>query len=313
MGPGPVARMYVLVPFPSTRINKASFAKGVSTSEATLMGTATTFNAAGTYHFELASLDGPYSVVTTERPLAAAATAQGVSASLTGLPPGQTFRVQLVVTSNEANSYSDLITFATAPNPPVVPRSPDIDPTTIFGCVSPRIDSYTKRPDPGDVITITGRDLGLGGTVALGDESFTPAEWVQTGFKVQIPDDADGTLPLTVNCGHVSNTIAIAIFDEPDNAFSVPSRLVAGKSVTLSVRVPGPGKLDTSGARVVAMKMTIKKAGEVTVKVGLNGAGSKALGKARTLKAKVRVRFTPADGKPATKSLTITFQRKVGR
>ncbi|HEX5923663.1 MAG TPA: hypothetical protein VFY45_07510, partial [Baekduia sp.] len=163
--------VFVTAPAPAA---VATFPTGVSTSAATLTGTATTFNAAGSYHFELSALDGSYSVVTPESALAAAPDARPVSMPVTGLPVGKTFRVQLVVTGNEATTFSDQITFATAPSPQVPPVTPEIDPTTVFGCVSPHVDAYNKRPDPGDVITITGQDLGLSGTVALGGKSFTP-------------------------------------------------------------------------------------------------------------------------------------------
>ncbi len=294
----------------------APYTTGVSTSTATLNGTVTTFGAAGSYHFELSALDGSYQVVTDERALAGTADAQPVSVVVSGLPAGKTFGVQLVVSANDASEYSDLITFGTAPVPLVAPIGPDIDPTTVVGCGAPHIDPYNKRPKPGEVITITGQDLGLSGTVTVGDESFTPTEWSQTGFKVQVPDEAKGTLALTASCGRVSNTIAVAVFEEPDNRFSVPSRSTAATAARLVVRVPGPGKIEISGARVTASKTTVKKAGgEVTITVKLNAAGAKALRKAKThrLRVGVGVRFTPAGGMPASKSLTVTFQRKAGR
>jgi hypothetical protein len=302
--------VFVTAPAP---VAVATFPTGVSTNAATLTGTASTFNAAGSYRFELAALDGSYALSTPEVALEPAADARPVSAAVTGLPVGKTFRVQLVVTGNAATTFSDLITFATAPNPQVAPVTPEIDPTTVFGCSAPHIDAYNKRPDPGDVITITGQDLGTSGTVALGDGSLTPTDWAPTAFKVQVPDDAKGTLALTADCGRVSNTIAIAVFAEPDNTFTVPSRSVTGTTAALVIRVPGPGKLETSGARVTATKTTVKKAVQVTIKVKLNTAGNRALTKARRLTVKFGVRYTPAGGKPATKTLTVTFQHKAGR
>jgi hypothetical protein len=281
-----------------------------------LNGTASTFGAAGSYHFELSALDGSYSTVTGERALAATADPQPVSVGVAGLPAGKTFGVQLVVTANEASEYSDLITFATAPVPLVAPITPESDPTTVFGCTAPHIDPYDKRPVPGEVITITGQDLGLSGTVTVGDESFTPTEWSQTGFKVQVPDEAKGTLALTASCGRVSNTVAVAVFQVPDNRFSIPTRSVEGATARLVVRVPGPGKIETTGARITGSKTTVRKpGGEVTIIVKLNAAGAKALKRAKThkLKVGVGVRFTPAGGKLAAKSLTVTFQRKAGR
>ena len=293
----------------------AGFPTGVSTSAATLTGTAATFGVPGSYRFEVTALDGSYQTVTDDRALAAAAGSQPVSVAVTGLPAGKTFGVQLLVTANEATEYSDLITFATAPNPQVPPVGPESDPTTVLGCRAPHVDGYNKRPQPGEVITITGQDLGQSGTVTLGDESFTPADWGQSGFKVRVPDEAKGTLALTAGCGRVSNTIALAVFSVPDNRFSVPSRSVSGTTARLVVRVPGPGMIETTGTRIGASKTTVKKAGgEVTITAKLNRAGIKALNRAKShkLKIKIAVQYTPAGGKPATKTLTVTL-RKAGR
>ncbi len=294
----------------------AGFPTGVSTSAATLTGTASTFGATGSYRFELSALDGSYQTVTADRALAATADPQPVSAGVAGLPAGKTFAVQLVVTANDVDEYSDLVTFATAPTPQTAPVGPESDPTLVFGCSAPHIDAYDKRPKPGEVITITGQDLGLSGAVTLGGESFTPTEWAQGGFKVRVPDDARGTLALTAGCGRSSNTIAVAVLTEPDSRFSVPSRSVSGATARLVVRVPGPGKLEVTGARVTKSKTTVKKAaGEVTITVRLNAAGAKALRKAKThrLRVGVGVRYTPAGGRPAAKALTVTFQDKAGR
>ena len=102
---------------------------------------------------------------------------------------------------------------------------------------------------------------------------------------------------------------------EPDNKFAVPSRSVTGSTAALSGRVPGPGKLETSGTRTTATKATVKRAGTATIKVKLSAAGVKALNSAKShsLKVTVRLRFTPAGGKPVSKTLTITFKRKAGR
>jgi hypothetical protein len=305
--------LFITPPAPTAT---AAFPEGVSTSTATLKGTASTFGAEGSYHFEVSALDGSYTTVTPDGALDAAAGPQPVSSAVSGLPAGKTFAVQLVVTASEATEYSDLITFSTAPVPLVAPVTSESDPAAVFGCAAPHIDAYNKRSEPGEMISVTGRDLGLGGTVTLGDETFTPADWSQTGFKVQVPDGAMGTLALTAGCGRASNTIAIAVFQVPDNRFSVPRRQVAGSRVRLVVRVPGPGKLETIGARITGSKTTVKKtAAEVTITTKLNDAGAKALKKAKShkLKVKVGVRYTPAGGKPATKQLTVTFQAKAGR
>jgi hypothetical protein len=231
------------------------------------------------------------------------------------LPAGETFVVQLTVDSNDSVSASDMLTFATAAVPKAFPSPPTGDPTTIYGCGSPRLDAYDGRPKPGQTITITGQDLGVGGSVMLGDRPAEPAGWSAGGIRVVVPSDAAGTLGLTVNCGHGSNTIAVAVFEEPDNGFSIPARSVTGSTAALRVRVPGPGKIESSAANTQAAKVTVKKAVTTTIKVKLTSAGKRVLARAKshTLKVRVRVWFTPAGGQAAHKTVTVTFKRGSGR
>jgi hypothetical protein len=288
---------------------------GVSTDAATVAGEVNTFGLTGSYHFNIWSLDSSYAISTAERPVAGYTSAERVSTALSGLPAGETIVVQLSVTSNEASGVSDLATFATAELPRVFPSPPASDSASVYGCGSPRLDAYNGRPKPGEAIALTGNDLGVGGGVMLGDRPLKPADWSATAFRVSIPDDAAGTLALTVNCGRQSNTIAVAVFQEPDSRFAVTSRSVSGSTATLRVSVPGPGKLESAGASTKAAKVTVRKPGAATIKVKLTSAGTKALarakGRARTMT--VRIRFTPAGGRPASKTVAITFKRKGGR
>jgi hypothetical protein len=288
---------------------------GVSTAAATVTGDVNTFGLAGSYHFDVWSLDSSYAISTTARAAAGYASVERVSAALAGLPAGETFVVQLSVTSNDATGVSDVDTFATAEVPRVFPSPPASDGPSVYGCGSPRLNAYNTRPKPGDTITISGQDLGVGGSVMLSDQSLKPAEWSPTGFKVSLPEEATGTLALTVNCGRRSNTIAVTLFQEPVNGFSVLSRSVAGSAATLRVRVPGPGKLESFGAGTLAAKVRIKEPGTATIKVTLTSGGVRALSRAarHTRKVPVRVRFTPAGGRSASKTVTITFKQKGGR
>ena len=284
---------------------------GVTSDAATLAGTVNTHGAAGSYHFEVWSLDSAFTRTTLERPAAGNATAEPVSALVDGLPAGERLVVQLTVSSNDAIGVSDLLTFAT----PAVPTEFPPPPADIYGCGAPRLNAYDKRPKPGEGITISGQDLGVGGSVMLADRSLKPAGWSPSGFTVVVPKDAEGTLGLTVNCGRRSNTIAVAIFDEPDNRFAITGRSVAGTVATLKVRVPGPGKLESSGAATRAVKVTVKKPGTSNLKVKLTNAAAKAVGRAASHMRRVKagVWFTPAGGQPASKTVTITFKGKGAR
>ena len=154
----------------------------------------------------------------------------------------------------------------------------------------------------------------MAGSVLLGEYSPTPTNWSASGFTIEVPADAAGTLGLTVNCGHASSTIAIATTAArlPSNDFSMGKATVTGASATLQLSLPGPGKLQASGAKTKSTSITVAKAGSQTVQLKLNSAGLKALRKAkrRTLTVKVQLRFTPAGGQAATQTATLTFKRK---
>jgi hypothetical protein len=216
---------------------------GVSGGAATLTGELNTFGLAGSYHFDVSSPDGLYQASTAERAAAGNAASERVSAPIEGLPPGETFVVRLVASSNDSTTFSDPVTFAT----PALPRA---------------------------------FPVALAGALAS-----------------------------------ASNTIVKVISDEPDNSFLITRTSIRGSTATVTLKVPGPGKLETSADRTRAAKATVNKAGSASIQIRLTSAASKTLKKTKShaLKVKVTVRFTPAGGKPASKTLTAAFKRKAGR
>ncbi len=287
---------------------------GVTTTQAIVGGTVDTYGKDGTYRFAVDALDGSYTTTTDAQPVPAGDGPHGVGVALSGLPAGVSFRVVLSVTSNGATTAGDQVVFSTVAlqTPPVSPPS---GPDGPYGCGAPVLNAYNSHPHPGDIIAITGSDLGVGGTVALGGTPVMPSHWSASGFSLEIPDDASGSLALTVNCGRVSNTIAVAIYQAPSNRFTIAKSAVKGAVATLTLKLPGVGKVTTSGAHTAAKTTTITKAGTRTVKVALTKAGKKSLAKAksRKLKVTVRVSFTPVGGTAASVSRTLTFKRASGR
>ncbi len=287
----------------------ATDATGVTTTQATVAGTVNTYGKDGTYRFSVDALDGSYATTTDAQPVPAGDGPHGVSAALGGLPAGESYRVVLSVTSNGATTTSDQVVFATAALQ-IPPGPPSVSPQVAYGCGAPVLNAYNQHPRPGDTVTITGSDLGVGGTVALGDAQLVPSGWSAGGFSVEVPENASGTLALTVNCGHASNTIAIAIYQAPDNHFTVTKSSVKGATATLTLRLPGVGKVTTTAAHTAAKATAITKAGTHTVKVTLTKAGKKALAKAKSKKLKVTVRvvYTPAGGTAAVLTKSLTFK-----
>jgi hypothetical protein len=216
---------------------------GVSGASATLAGELNTFGLPGSYRFDVSSPDGLYQASTAERAAAGNTGSEHVSAPIEGLPAGETFVVRLVVSSNDATTFSDPVTFAT----PALPRA----------------------------------------------------------FPIA----------LTSAIASASNTIVNAIAGEPDNSFSITKTSISGSTGTLLIAVPGPGKLATSSSDTKAGKTTANKAGPVRIQVTLTRPATRALKKAKShsLKVKVTVRFTPSGGKPASKTLSVTFKGKARR
>ena len=282
---------------------------GVTTTQATIGGTVNTYGKDGTYRFRVDAINGAYTTITDAQPVPAGEGAHGVSAALTGLPAGESFSVVLSVTSNGGTTTSDRVVFSTAPVQ-VPPGPPPVTPQAAYGCSAPALNAYNQHPKPGDTITITGSDLGVGGTIALGDTQIVPSKWSAGGFSIEIPDTATGTMALTINCGKASNTIAVAIYQAPNNHFTITKTVVKGTTATLMLKLPGVGKVTTSAAHTASKTITVTKAGTRTIKVALTKAGKKTLTKAKRhrLKVTVRVSYTPASGTAAARTKTVTFK-----
>jgi hypothetical protein len=142
----------------------------------------------------------------------------------------------------------------------------------------------------------------------LGTETVKSTNWSATGFSIVLPDNATGTLPLTVNCGTVTNTIAIQMYKAPSNSFTATSK-VKGSTATLRVKVPGPGAISVTGGSVKKATKRAGKASTVSVKVSLSKAGKKSVKRHKKLTVSLRVRFTPNGGTTATKTVRVTFKR----
>lgn len=282
---------------------------GVTTDQATFSGTVDTHGLGGTYRFYVQSTGSPFTGHTETGTIAPGAAAGTVSSTLGGLPPGQNYIVRLSVESSEVTTVGDAVTFATAPTPVVNPPAPPPTVTNPYGCASPVLKAYNSHPKPGDTITVSGTDLGVGGTVALGGDVITPSNWTASSFTIDIPDGAKGSLPLTVNCGKASNTIAIQMFQAPSNTFATPKGKVKGSTVTVTLKVPGAGDITVKGPGLKTAKKHAGKAGSYTVKATLSASGKKSLRRHGRLARTLTVSFKPNGGTSASKHVKVTFKR----
>jgi DNA-binding beta-propeller fold protein YncE len=277
---------------------------------ATLNATVDTHGAAGTLTMIVTALDSAYGS-STPVTLAAQDGSRAVSAPVGSLPPGADYVVRAAVTAAGVTSYSDLVPFSTPASPSVTPPAPPAISANPYGCVVPHLDAVNSHPKAGTAVTVTGTDLGVNGSIALGDALVPATTWSATAITFTVPSDTMGTQPLTVNCGAASNTVGLAVFSVPSNTFSITKTSVKGSTASLSIKVPGPGKVETSGPNSTAAKKTITKASTVRIAVHLSKAGKKALAKAQSKKLSVtlRVRFTPAGGTAGARTTTIAFKR----
>jgi hypothetical protein len=90
-------------------------------------------------------------------------------------------------------------------------------------------------------------------------------------------------------------------------AITVVSHKVKGKTATIQVRVPGPGRLAATAKGLTNASKTSKRATTLTVKLTLTNAEVAFLGKHKTrkLKARVNLQFTPTKGGKLKTSTTV--------
>jgi hypothetical protein len=130
-------------------------------------------------------------------------------------------------------------------------------------------------------------------------------------LTITVPDDATGSLALTVNCGAVSNTIAIQIYQAPSNTFAATAKASkTASTVTVSVKVPGPGTVSVIGSNVKSVSRHAGAAGTTMVKATLTAKAGRSLRRHHKLTVSLAVRFTPTGGTGHTITKTITFIRK---
>ena len=291
-------------PAPVARTGEAS---DLTPTHAALSGSYDTHGLGGSYRFVISSTTSPFQ---TQTDLVAVTNAGTASAVIDGLASGQGYVVRLVVTSSDATSVGDPIVFATPAEPFTMPPPPVISDTP-YGCQAPHLDVVNSHPKPGDTVTVTGSDLGVGGTIALGNSTIPATTWTATRLTFVLPETTAGTLPLTINCTNASNTVGLAVFSEPSNQFTITKTTIKTATATVSVKVPGPGTITTKATHTTAAKKTVLKASTTAVTVRLSAAGKKILARARSRKLPIalRITYTPAGGKPKTITKNITYKR----
>jgi hypothetical protein len=281
----------------------------VGPTSVTLTGTADPRDlSGGTFRFRVAAVGSSFETTSADVAVPARSGARSVSAMVSGLPAGRTFTARLVASAGGASDYSEEITFSTPelPKPSVVPV-PAFG-AAPYGCGAPGLDALKGVRRPGEVVTVTGTDLGVGGTLMLGGDRVASTGWSSTGVRFTVPPGAAGMLAVSVDCGRRSNGVALKVA-VASNAIKLGKATIKGSRATVSVRVPGAGRVSTAGRYVAGSTVKVKKAGTVKAKLRLTEAGQRALKRSHRLALSVRVRFVPDGGDGRTETKTITFTR----
>jgi hypothetical protein len=281
----------------------------VGPTSVTLTGTADPRDLAnGSYRFRVAAVGSSFETTSADVAVPAGSGARPVSATVSGLPAGKTFTARLVASAGGASAYSEEITFSTPELPKAgVAAVPEFG-ASPYGCSAPSLDALNGVRHVGDVVAVTGRDLGTGGTLMLGGDRVATMSWSSTAVRFTVPRGAAGSLAVSVDCGRRSNGVALTVATA-SNSITLGKVIINGSRATVSVRVPGAGRLSTSGRSVAGSTVKVTKAGSAKAKLRLTAAGQRALKRGHRLALSVRVRFVPDGGDGRTQTKTITFTR----
>lgn len=308
---GPVAgteRTFTTVPRPPTVA--IGTPTGVTQDSVTIHGTVDAHRGVGGfYRFSVVGVDAPAGQVPVKVDMPVGPGPAAISAAITGLEPGRTYRIGLYATNSHGLSFADPVTFTTPGKPPydLPPRQPDS--VSPYGCAAPKLDPVGGRPRRGQTVTLTGADLGVYGTVAFGGRDADVLTWAANRVTVAVPDDARGRVTLRLDCGNAVET-AVTIGELPSNSITVGDPVVKRRVATLRVKVPGKGVLTARGRYLRGSSKRPARSGTTTLRVRLTRAGGRVLSRARggELRVTVVVRFKPDGGPARTVRLPVFFE-----
>jgi hypothetical protein len=122
------------------------------------------------------------------------------------------------------------------------------------------------------------------------------------------PCEAARIDPLTLECGPGTNTPPVVA--PPSNRATTKAK-VSGTRATLTITVPGPGRVTVGGKGLNGRTVTVKAKGKVTVAVSLTAPSQSALKHAerRKLSRPATVTFTPTGGTAGRTTVALTFTR----
>lgn len=151
-------------------------------------------------------------------------------------------------------------------------------------------------------------------TTALGN---LPCSGLGTTYHFN-PVLADGGSLQPVDANSICELMVQAVID-PSSVISIAKAplKVKGASASLTVKVPGPGKLSLKGKGVAPRSASggtavasqkVKKAGKAVLKITPRGKTKSKLARGASAKVKVKLTFSPTGGTPGTLKRTLKLK-----
>jgi hypothetical protein len=122
------------------------------------------------------------------------------------------------------------------------------------------------------------------------------------------------TMPTTITGQNGKQVVRRITVSTSDCGVRIVGRKVRGRTVTLTLKVPGAGRVRASGRGMRTASRTVRKAGRTMLKAKLSKRGVRML-RARhgrrhaRLTLPIHVGFTPAKGKASKATASVTFRR----
>ncbi len=174
-------------------------------------------------------------------------------------------------------------------------------------------DYFTFIESEGGQQSLTAADYGAlsPAIIAIGRKGVDAIGWDKAAGSGGGPKEEVKSPPSTGGGSGGSSTTSTVV-TPPSNAFSIAGAKVKGKSVVLSLVLPGSGRVQikaTGGGITVSNVTASVGGGQGTVTLPISSAAQKKLAKVKghKLSVKITVTFTPTGGTAASETKTITI------
>jgi ABC-type phosphate transport system substrate-binding protein len=148
--------------------------------------------------------------------------------------------------------------------------------------------------------------------ITIGQNGVAAIDWNKSAGSGGGTKEEVKTPPPSTSTGGGPSTSTTSVVAPPSNVFSIAGAKVKGKSVVLSLVLPGAGRVQikaSGGGVTVANVSASVGGGQGTVTLPISSAAQKKIAKVKgkKLSVKITVTFTPTGGTAASETKTITI------